>query len=61
MILLVSYYYYKGGTSTNGAKHKIAGRVGDSPIVGSGSYVDNEVFKYIYRLVLLLQLVMVIL
>lgn len=31
------------GTSTNGASHKIAGRVGDGPIVGSGSYVDGEV------------------
>lgn len=31
------------GTSTNGAKFKITGRVGDSPIVGAGAYVDNEV------------------
>ena len=31
------------GTSTNGANHKIAGRVGDSPIVGSGAYVDQDV------------------
>ncbi|KAK3317628.1 asparaginase-domain-containing protein [Cercophora scortea] len=31
------------GTSTNGASHKIPGRVGDGPIVGSGSYVDGEV------------------
>lgn len=31
------------GTSTNGARHKIAGRVGDSPITGSGSYVDQQV------------------
>uniref|UniRef100_A0A914GWT2 Aspartylglucosaminidase n=1 Tax=Globodera rostochiensis TaxID=31243 RepID=A0A914GWT2_GLORO len=31
------------GTSSNGARNKIAGRVGDSPIVGSGAYVDNEV------------------
>ncbi|XP_077984639.1 N(4)-(Beta-N-acetylglucosaminyl)-L-asparaginase-like [Glandiceps talaboti] len=31
------------GTSTNGLNHKIAGRVGDSPIVGSGSYADNDV------------------
>lgn len=31
------------GTSTNGMNHKMAGRVGDSPIVGSGSYVDQEV------------------
>ncbi|KAH8898225.1 hypothetical protein GQ53DRAFT_742332 [Thozetella sp. PMI_491] len=31
------------GTSTNGASHKIPGRVGDGPIAGSGSYVDGEV------------------
>ncbi|KAK7940974.1 uncharacterized protein PG986_013361 [Apiospora aurea] len=31
------------GTSTNGASHKVPGRVGDGPIAGSGSYVDGEV------------------
>lgn len=31
------------GTSTNGATHKIPGRVGDGPITGSGSYVDGDV------------------
>lgn len=31
------------GTSTNGASHKIPGRVGDGPIAGSGSYVDGDV------------------
>jgi N4-(beta-N-acetylglucosaminyl)-L-asparaginase len=31
------------GTSTNGASHKIPGRVGDSPIAGAGCYVDKEV------------------
>ncbi|KAM7342377.1 putative N(4)-(beta-N-acetylglucosaminyl)-L-asparaginase GG24090 [Cochliomyia hominivorax] len=31
------------GTSTNGARHKIPGRVGDSPIPGAGAYADNEV------------------
>ncbi len=31
------------GTSTNGATHKIPGRVGDGPIVGAGSYADSEV------------------
>lgn len=30
-------------TSTSGLSYKIAGRVGDSPIVGAGLYVDNEV------------------
>ncbi|RZC36177.1 Asparaginase 2 domain containing protein, partial [Asbolus verrucosus] len=31
------------GTSTNGLIHKIAGRVGDSPIAGAGAYADNDV------------------
>ena len=31
------------GTSTNGAQHKIPGRVGDSPIPGAGAYVDGEI------------------
>lgn len=31
------------GTSTNGLIHKIPGRVGDSPVPGSGSYADQEV------------------
>lgn len=31
------------GTSTNGANHKIPGRVGDSPIPGAGAYADSEV------------------
>ncbi|XP_054153801.1 N(4)-(Beta-N-acetylglucosaminyl)-L-asparaginase-like [Oppia nitens] len=30
------------GTSTNGLRHKIPGRVGDSPIPGSGAYVDQD-------------------
>uniref|UniRef100_A0A8C5PY22 N(4)-(Beta-N-acetylglucosaminyl)-L-asparaginase n=1 Tax=Leptobrachium leishanense TaxID=445787 RepID=A0A8C5PY22_9ANUR len=29
------------GTSTNGATHKIPGRVGDSPIIGAGAYADS--------------------
>jgi isoaspartyl peptidase/L-asparaginase-like protein (Ntn-hydrolase superfamily) len=31
------------GCSTSGLAWKIAGRVGDSPIVGSGAYCDNDV------------------
>ncbi|NP_001088900.1 aspartylglucosaminidase L homeolog precursor [Xenopus laevis] len=31
------------GTSTNGATHKIPGRVGDSPIAGAGAYADSSV------------------
>lgn len=30
-------------TTTSGLSYKIPGRVGDSPIVGAGLYVDNEV------------------
>lgn len=32
-----------GCTSTSGLSYKLAGRVGDSPIIGAGLYVDNEV------------------
>ena len=32
-----------GACTTSGAKFKLPGRVGDSPIIGSGLYVDNEV------------------
>ncbi|XP_012288723.1 N(4)-(Beta-N-acetylglucosaminyl)-L-asparaginase [Orussus abietinus] len=31
------------GTSTNGKKFKIPGRVGDSPIAGAGAYADSTV------------------
>jgi len=31
------------GTSTNGLTHKLAGRVGDTPITGAGCYVDKQV------------------
>ena len=31
-----------GGCSTSGLAYKMAGRVGDSPIIGAGLYVDNE-------------------
>ena len=32
-----------GATTTSGLAYKIPGRVGDSPIIGAGLYVDNEV------------------
>lgn len=32
-----------GVTTTSGRAWKIAGRVGDSPIIGAGLYVDNEI------------------
>lgn len=31
------------GMSTSGTSNKMPGRVGDSPLIGAGSYVDNEV------------------
>jgi beta-aspartyl-peptidase (threonine type) len=30
------------GTSTGGLTNKLSGRVGDSPIIGAGTYADNE-------------------
>ncbi|MGZ8901152.1 MAG: N(4)-(beta-N-acetylglucosaminyl)-L-asparaginase [Limisphaerales bacterium] len=32
-----------GGCSTSGMGYKLPGRVGDSPIIGSGLYVDNDI------------------
>ena len=32
-----------GSCTTSGLKYKMHGRVGDSPIIGAGLYVDNEV------------------
>jgi N4-(beta-N-acetylglucosaminyl)-L-asparaginase len=32
-----------GGCSTSGLGYKMRGRVGDSPVIGAGLYVDNEV------------------
>ena len=32
-----------GGCSTSGLSYKLPGRVGDSPIIGSGLYVDNDI------------------
>jgi N4-(beta-N-acetylglucosaminyl)-L-asparaginase len=43
MIVIDKVGNIAAGTSTNGARHKIPGRVGDSPIVGAGGYADNEV------------------
>jgi N4-(beta-N-acetylglucosaminyl)-L-asparaginase len=31
------------GMSSNGARHKIAGRVGDAPIPGAGGFADDDV------------------
>ncbi len=32
-----------GGCTTSGMAYKMAGRIGDSPIIGAGLFVDNEV------------------
>ena len=32
-----------GACTTSGLAYKMAGRVGDSPIIGAGLYIDNEV------------------
>ncbi len=32
-----------GGCTTSGMGYKMAGRIGDSPIIGAGLFVDNEV------------------
>lgn len=31
------------GTSSNGARNKLSGRMGDAPIPGAGAYVDNAI------------------
>ncbi|CAG9772145.1 unnamed protein product [Ceutorhynchus assimilis] len=43
MIVINNEGHFVAGTSTNGANHKIAGRVGDSPIPGAGAYADSEI------------------
>lgn len=43
MIVIDASGAMAAATSTNGASHKVPGRVGDGPIVGSGSYVDGDV------------------
>ncbi|XP_021708628.1 N(4)-(Beta-N-acetylglucosaminyl)-L-asparaginase [Aedes aegypti] len=43
MIVIDANGHVVAGTSTNGARNKIPGRVGDSPIVGSGAYADSTV------------------
>ena len=32
-----------GGCTTSGLAYKMAGRIGDSPIIGSGLFIDNEI------------------
>ena len=41
-VALDSYGNLAAGTSTGGIMHKMPGRVGDSPIIGAGTYADNQ-------------------
>jgi N4-(beta-N-acetylglucosaminyl)-L-asparaginase len=43
MLALDSNSNLSGACSTSGMAYKMHGRVGDSPIIGSGLFVDNEV------------------
>ena len=43
LLVLDSKGHIAGGCSTSGWGGKLPGRVGDSPIIGSGLYVDNKV------------------
>ena len=43
MIALDEFNNLSGACSTSGMAYKLPGRVGDSPIIGAGLYVDNEV------------------
>lgn len=43
MLALDSQQRMAGACSTSGMAFKMRGRVGDSPIIGAGLYVDNEV------------------
>ena len=42
MIALNAEGSMAAGTSTNGATHKVPGRLADSGVPGSGAYVDSE-------------------
>ncbi|XP_046504316.1 N(4)-(beta-N-acetylglucosaminyl)-L-asparaginase [Equus quagga] len=43
MVVIHKMGYTAAGTSTNGLKFKIPGRVGDSPIPGAGAYAEDAV------------------
>jgi N4-(beta-N-acetylglucosaminyl)-L-asparaginase len=43
MLALDSAGNLSGACTTSGAAYKMHGRVGDSPLIGAGLYVDNEV------------------
>lgn len=43
MIALDAHGNLSGACTTSGMAYKLHGRVGDSPIIGAGLYIDNEV------------------
>ena len=43
MVAMDSFGNLSGSCTTSGAGFKMRGRVGDSPIIGAGLYIDNEV------------------
>lgn len=43
MLAIDSYGNLGGACTTSGMAFKMHGRVGDSPIIGAGLYVDNEI------------------
>ncbi len=43
MLAIDNYGDISGACTTSGLAYKMAGRVGDSPIIGSGLFIDNEV------------------
>ncbi|MBT6377658.1 MAG: glycosylasparaginase, partial [Flavobacterium sp.] len=43
MLAIDSFGDISGACTTSGLSYKMAGRVGDSPIIGSGLFIDNEI------------------
>ena len=43
MLALDSHGHLAGACTTSGAAYKLPGRVGDSPLIGAGLYVDQDV------------------
>jgi N4-(beta-N-acetylglucosaminyl)-L-asparaginase len=43
MIAMDANRHFSGACTTSGMAFKLHGRVGDSPIIGAGLYVDNEI------------------
>ena len=43
MLAIDKYTNISGGCTTSGLAYKMHGRVGDSPVIGAGLFIDNEV------------------